>query len=701
MSRRASNNVSLFPFLAVLVCAMGALILLLLVTTRRIRSNQLAAVQVAVDDDQLDDIDEPLPVLPPLPAPEPEEEPTFVPTIVPVDGPRVVSSIPSPVSDDARIDNHLQRDREALRGYDAILTGRLQQLADNDRQLYGAYLQAKKSRDQSTASEQQLSASAASVQGSLAEAKENDKRLDSQLAALRRAVEQKLAEPVKAISKFRIVPFDGHSGTVRRPIMIECVQDRFRFIPEDIELTRTDLEDFITTFNPLLSGASALSTHWSMKKGSTNGGGDPYVLLIVRPSGALGFYAAKRMLRRLDVPIGYELLGEEQELDLPVADQEAVRLCRLAVNRTLARRDEMMKLRPLTRSLAAGLPPKMPQTTGRARLQPTGQQSADDRVRSFEKLLAGMRTKNANRPQGMREFPDFANAPTRPSQTPDQRQANVSRNRLGQPPSQGTSSNRPSSQMGTAQLRGQTVSRQSPGSQPTSNVVQNNSGVPMQPPGAARLTPSGTPDPHPAPRFTQSPSGSSLPPGIRSPQTGTTPPQRGRVTSVTDGSTKPTQQSGSNASPNRYPSLPQAGVASQPTKQSGNQPFSNQNPQPVQYRRAVDLFVDLDSVIVGTNGRIGVNQGQVSGPWLGTILTQIEAEVRSWGDAPTGTTWAPEVRFRVSPGANRTHSRLKSSLSRLGMRTTDEFTVSPKSQTGTDVFRSQTTSNRTRVGGQR
>ena len=42
---RATNSVSLFPFLAVLVCAMGALIFLLLVTTRRIRAQAIARAQ--------------------------------------------------------------------------------------------------------------------------------------------------------------------------------------------------------------------------------------------------------------------------------------------------------------------------------------------------------------------------------------------------------------------------------------------------------------------------------------------------------------------------------------------------------------------------------------------------------------------------------------------------------------------------------
>ena len=49
--RRTDKTISLFPFLAVLVCTMGALILLLLVTTRRIRQKQQATpVEIVVSD---------------------------------------------------------------------------------------------------------------------------------------------------------------------------------------------------------------------------------------------------------------------------------------------------------------------------------------------------------------------------------------------------------------------------------------------------------------------------------------------------------------------------------------------------------------------------------------------------------------------------------------------------------------------------
>ena len=51
MARRQHNNsISLFPFLAVLVCAMGALILLLLVVTRKIRQDQRVETVAVVAD---------------------------------------------------------------------------------------------------------------------------------------------------------------------------------------------------------------------------------------------------------------------------------------------------------------------------------------------------------------------------------------------------------------------------------------------------------------------------------------------------------------------------------------------------------------------------------------------------------------------------------------------------------------------------
>src|SRR5687767_1202487 len=81
MSRRStSHSVSLFPFLAVLMCALGALILLLLVTAGRIRDEAVAkaheAMQLALS------VAEPPPLLEVAPepvTPQPVPEPILLP----------------------------------------------------------------------------------------------------------------------------------------------------------------------------------------------------------------------------------------------------------------------------------------------------------------------------------------------------------------------------------------------------------------------------------------------------------------------------------------------------------------------------------------------------------------------------------------------------------------------------------------------
>ena len=57
MSRQGkeARSVSLFPFLAVLICAMGALIFLLVVTTRRIRHQAIMEVQKVIVEEVVED----------------------------------------------------------------------------------------------------------------------------------------------------------------------------------------------------------------------------------------------------------------------------------------------------------------------------------------------------------------------------------------------------------------------------------------------------------------------------------------------------------------------------------------------------------------------------------------------------------------------------------------------------------------------
>ncbi|MCA9109748.1 MAG: hypothetical protein KDA52_07360, partial [Planctomycetaceae bacterium] len=73
-ARQTEHTVSLFPFLAVLICAMGALILLLLVTTRRIRYQQ-AHANVQVLEEPAVEVKSTIISVPQLLAPDPDDQP--------------------------------------------------------------------------------------------------------------------------------------------------------------------------------------------------------------------------------------------------------------------------------------------------------------------------------------------------------------------------------------------------------------------------------------------------------------------------------------------------------------------------------------------------------------------------------------------------------------------------------------------------
>ena len=67
------------------------------------------------------------------------------------------------------------------------------------------------------------------------------------------------------------------------------------------------------------------------------------MLLIVRPSGAVAYGAARHLLERMKEPFGYELLPDDEQLDVPPAVPEAAEACRKAVEKAIAQRVDVFK----------------------------------------------------------------------------------------------------------------------------------------------------------------------------------------------------------------------------------------------------------------------------------------------------------------------------------------------------------------------
>lgn len=162
-------------------------------------------------------------------------------------------------------------------------------------------------------------------------------RAQKDLADLRRA-------HADSASKFAFIPYDGASGTTRRPIYIECTSTGIRFQPENELLDESDLKGFTETFNPLLLASERLMQYWREKAAEEDPDHvqRPYVLLVVRPTGTVAYYVARKMLGQLGDNFGYELVADDFPLQLPPAELEAKLVIQRAVAEALKNRGEML-----------------------------------------------------------------------------------------------------------------------------------------------------------------------------------------------------------------------------------------------------------------------------------------------------------------------------------------------------------------------
>ena len=412
MSIRRTNPVTLFPFLAVLVCAMGALIFLLLITTRRIRSEALAQPIVELPDTgvlrthlltavQTTQLLAASPHKPPVP-----DSPTTreAPPDAGADGTNKELELAVAELQDECEDGRLliSSEREALKQE----RRKLAQLGETLDRSFGERRRLASAREHIAQQQMRLSESR------------------RQTSVERRSLADEIvrAQQVQAATtRYSIVPYDGRSGTTRRPILIECTEDWLRFIPENVEVSEADLEGFAPDFNPLLAGATELVRYWQAvdrNASQENPADEPYILLIVRPSGTLAFYAARIMLSELKVPFGYELLGHDVQLELPPVDHQAQAVCRAAVDRIVAQRVHVAATgQPAHRPSATGYGRKTDsQSGGRAlRIGADGQIRVDEPADHKNGFAVQRRTVERTNVDGGRlgQTPEASSPPTR------------------------------------------------------------------------------------------------------------------------------------------------------------------------------------------------------------------------------------------------------------------------------------------------
>jgi hypothetical protein len=315
--RAESNPVSLFPFLAVLLSAMGALILLLVVVSRQAqRSRDLEHRAAAIRE---------LAELPPLPErlSFPSVEPLAPLDLPPVDPPNlpplpeIKDRRPALQAEKKKLEAELQQwsqpavnppDASAKQDRLSQLQARLIDLERQLREIEKAKAMAEKEKDSARQLIQDLDArwSKAKANADMAE------------------------------NRFSIVPYFGGNGSDRQPVYIECQRDRMILQPHGIEIRPADLGNPLDPENTLAAILRAVLAY------SRGKGEQPYPLLVVRPDGITTYYIARIALTPVRVEYGYELVTREMNLDFGTADPQTKQIAQAIVDQSKS----MVRRRP-------------------------------------------------------------------------------------------------------------------------------------------------------------------------------------------------------------------------------------------------------------------------------------------------------------------------------------------------------------------
>jgi hypothetical protein len=152
-------------------------------------------------------------------------------------------------------------------------------------------------------------------------------RLLTQQRQRQAEAELELAELQQEIAQmersFAIVPSRRADGTFRRPIFIECRDNRIIIQPEGVELFPGDFQMLDRPDNPFASVLRVIHQYY-VETGQLVRGSEPYPLLIVRPSGVEMFdkarHAAMETVWIRD--FGYEIVSEDWHIHYPEPNDE-------------------------------------------------------------------------------------------------------------------------------------------------------------------------------------------------------------------------------------------------------------------------------------------------------------------------------------------------------------------------------------------
>ncbi|NQU23490.1 MAG: hypothetical protein HQ567_19595 [Candidatus Nealsonbacteria bacterium] len=302
-------RVSLLPFLAVLICTMGTLILLLVVVAReaRVQAEEVARTKAISNEAE---------------AAERQEE----------------------LQDNVEMAQwrieQLQASRKATEGDLAEERLKLGHIEDDYRRLRAELVRTKRTLEELDGQQddggQQRGELLAEVQRLQAAVVDAGRRLDE---AARAAGERRRS--------YAVIPYRGPHQTSRRPIYIECRADAVVLQPEGIVLRSEDFDEPLGPGNPLAAALRAIREYLLMHGGfDPQRDEEPYPLLLVRPDGIHAYSVARQAMESWKSEFGYELIGEDWKLEFGASDPGIAAVAQQAVETARAHRERLAAIAP-------------------------------------------------------------------------------------------------------------------------------------------------------------------------------------------------------------------------------------------------------------------------------------------------------------------------------------------------------------------
>lgn len=643
--RSTTPAVTLFPFLAVLVCAMGALIFLLLITTRRIRQQSIERAQAVAEVEAETEMPllMPIPVLPAEPeiAADPLDDEPILPLFA--SDPQPPLTPPEPIPD-------LYEERLAELSLEWLLRVETLELQEKQLRTVIAELESSQVGEDRRADLQRTALREAQRQLDQAEERVGSARQNKHTLMLRQSqlehqiresearLQQILDEHAQASGQYEILPYDGQSGTTRRPILIECTETGFNFVSDGVRLTPDDVNGFTPQQNPLLAGTEALMNYWTSRdlnsRSSDSPTGRPYVLLIIRPGGTLAYYVARRLLEPLDEPFGYELVTD-QRFVAPDSDPRATAALERAIDYLKRDRERLLaRTRGGTLPIADSL--RFSDGSGRFYLEEVRRLRENSETVHF----GGREVERERAGGGRSPEPRVVEFPPAGSE-------NAGRSTQREPaPTHGTLG--PPRGLYDAQV--------------TPDSSHGGSSGQFQPPRRRTFQVDGP--------VSHAETGERLNDGAGSPAEQSF--QLPRRASSTSG----------RSSSRRTP------VGSTPTSTSAEWPRGEQridvdNPQwglrdagsSIGIERNVTVRIDASEVRVADGKPLPITTGISREQLQRNLAEALDAHVRGWGHPPNSFFWLPAIQFEVAPGGHQYHQRLNELVEEWKLRSNVEFVL--------------------------